>query len=643
MKGVGEETAKKFHKLKIFTIFDLLYHFPAKYNQFKFVEDFSNLKLGENVCVNAKVIKIFSRKTKTFKDLIIGNFLMKSGNQFVCEWFNQTFIRNNFKSNMKVTIYGKFSKIYSGIGFSNPKISFGHQKFVGKKMIPIYPETDKLSSHTINKIALEILKNIEIPEILNSKILQKEKFPERFEAIKNLHFGNLENLKISTERIKFEELYFFLKDLRERKKKFKSFPAKNFFNNEKVFEEFQKSLQFELTKDQKNSIKEILKDLKKKSPMLRMLQGETGSGKTIVGIFTTLLSQKNGYRTILICPTNVLAQQHFETAKKILKKFGIKISLISGKKNECNFAEGKIGEKEFLESDFIIGTQALLFDKVSLENVALILIDEEQKLGVNQRKKLIHDAMKINGFAPHTLSMTATPIPRTSSLLKFSVYDISFIKEFPQDRKEVKTKVFTENSRAGSIEFLKLKLLAGDQAIVVFPLISESEFVDAKSLEVDIADWEKNFQNFKIGFVHGKLKSAEQEEIFENFRNKKIDILLATTMIEIGVDFPNLTTIWVENSERFGLSTLHQLRGRVGRGEKPGFALFFTKTLAGYKKLKFLENTYNGYEIAMKDLKNRGPGDLLGLLQSGVPNFKLADFSDDNLMKKVANWVDEKL
>ncbi len=641
IKGIGDEIAKRFHKLNIFTIFDLLYHFPVKYDRFKFIDNFLNLKLGEKVCVNAKVLKIFSRKTKSFKDLIVGHFLMESGDQFVCDWFNQIFIRNNFKSGMEVTICGKFSKTYSGIGFSSPKISFGHQKFLGEKVISIYPETEKLSSHIINKIVLEVLKNVEIPEILNSEILEKEGFPERLSAIKTLHFGDLENLKIATERIKFEELYFFLRDLKERKRKFISFPAKKFLNGEKIFLEFQSSLPFELTNDQKKSTEEILKDLEKDSPMLRMLQGETGSGKTIVGIFSALLAKRNGFKTILICPTSVLANQHFETSKKFLKNFDVKISLVSGEKNECNFFDGKFSEKEISESDFIIGTQALLFDKVDLKNVALILIDEEQKLGVNQRKKLIHDAMKKNGFAPHTLSMTATPIPRTSSLLKFSIYDISFIKEFPKKRKEVKTKVFTKNSREGSIEFLKSKILSGDQAIVVFPLISESEFVQAKSLEVDISEWKKIFKDFKIGFVHGRLKQNEQEQVFEDFRNKKIDILLATTMIEVGVDFPNLTIIWVENSERFGLSTLHQLRGRVGRGEKNGFALFFTESFTGYKKLKFLENIYDGYEIAMKDLKNRGPGDLLGLLQSGVPTFKLADFSDEKLMKKVSSWIEK--
>jgi len=457
-------------------------------------------------------------------------------------------------------------------------------------------------------------------------------------AIEQIHFpDNISLAQKARQRLSFDELFLIQLTTLKQKQKLNQETAINIPFNEPLIKTFVKNLPFKLTNDQRIAAWEIFQDISKKQPMNRLLNGDVGSGKTIIALMTGLEIAKNGYQVAFMAPTEILAKQHFETFNKLLKKYKLKITLLIGStKNKTQIkkqiAQGKI--------DIIIGTHALIQEGLFFKNLALAIIDEQHRFGVAQRAALQKRIYQIEDglpTIPHLLSMTATPIPRTLTLTIYGDLDISLIKELPKGRKKIITKLFTPNNRQKAYDFIREQIKQKKQAFVVCPLIDESEKMIIKSVTQEYEKLSKEiFPDFKIAMIHGKLKSKDKEKIIKDFKNRKIDILISTSVIEVGVDMPNATIMLIEGADRFGLAQLHQFRGRIGRSIHQSYCFLFTDSLTQKtnQRLKAITISQDGFELAEKDLKIRGAGDFLGTRQWGLPDLTMASLNDIDLIKQ---------
>jgi ATP-dependent DNA helicase RecG len=642
LKGVGpirSELLKK--ELNIFTYEDLLLHFPFRY------VDKSNIHLISqindsfpHVQFRGRIKKIEEKGNKRSKRLIA--YFQDSSGVIELIWFKSIrWIKQNLDLDKEYIVFGKPSFFSGKPNLVHPDLDIMDgvkEDFMG--LHGVYSTTEKLinkglNSRTISKLIKNLLPLLEnnIEENLSDEILTKFKIPKKKNALINIHISkDLKILERAQKRLKFEELFFLqlhlLKSKQLRKTKTIGYSLADIGENFNDF--YNNHLKFPLTNAQKKVIKEIRADVKKNQQMNRLLQGDVGSGKTIVALLSMLIAIDNGYQACIMAPTEILAQQHFKTMSQELKSLNIKIDILTGSKKS---KARKVLLEELKNGDInlLIGTHALLEDTVEFSNLGFVVIDEQHRFGVAQRAKL----WKKNKYPPHILVMTATPIPRTLSMTLYGDLDVSVIDELPPGRKEIKTLWKSDSSRLNIIRFMHEQIKEGRQVYIVFPLIDESAKLDYKNLIEGFDSIVREFPlpDFQVSVVHGQMKSADKEYEMQRFVEGKTDILVATTVIEVGVNVPNASVMVIESAERFGLSQLHQLRGRVGRGANQSYCVLMSGhkvSVDGKTRLQTMVDTNDGFKLAEVDLKLRGPGDMMGTKQSGLLNFKIADLIKDN-------------
>ena len=642
LKGVGPVRAELFKKeLRIFTYEDLLMHFPFRYI------DRSNIHLINNIDENmpyiqfkGKIIRIQEKGLRKSKRLIA--HLRDSSGDIELIWFKSVkWIKSSINLDKEYLVFGKPSFYAGKASLVHPDLDIVDDESKDfRGLHGVYSTTEKLinkglTSRVISRLIKNLIPHIKnnIDESLSQEILNKYKLPEKHDALINIHLSkDLKELERSQKRLKFEELFFLQLHLVKikmiRNNKYIGYSLSQLGDN---FHNYYKDhLKFELTNAQKRVIKEIRSDVKNNKQMNRLLQGDVGSGKTIVALLSMLIAIDNGFQACIMAPTEILAQQHFTTISAELSEMGINVNILTGSKKTK--ARRELLEKlENGEIQLLVGTHALLEDKVKFNNLGFVVIDEQHKFGVAQRAKL----WKKNKFPPHVLVMTATPIPRTLSMTLYGDLDVSIIDELPPGRKIIKTLWRSDSSRLKIIRFMREQIKVGRQIYVVFPLIAESAKLDYKNLMEGYDSIVREFPlpEFQVSVVHGQMKSEDKEYEMNRFINGITNIMVATTVIEVGVNVPNASVMIIESSERFGLSQLHQLRGRVGRGSNQSYCILMSGNKIssdGKTRLKTMVDTNDGFEIAEVDLKLRGPGDMMGTKQSGILDFKIADIIKDN-------------
>ncbi len=641
VKGIGEARARLFEKLGIFSVVDMLFHLPRALEDRSELKTIAELIDGETVCVRAalasgiKTYRARNRVTVTQATVSDGASLMK------VTWFNAPFIANTLKSGGEFTFYSKV--IWRGNIFEMVNPVTESEQGIKKtgRIMPIYPTTSGLGQTNLRNAAENILNNLEeMPKDIIPPQISKEYAPmPLLDALKALHMPNsAEKFEAARQRLAFEELLVLQAGIRiigDERKNYTATPIRDV----KCIADFTKALPFELTKAQKRVINEISADITRTTPMNRLVQGDVGSGKTMVAAAAMYAVANSGYQAVMMAPTEILAAQHFKNLTKLFAQFGFETVLLSGGMSVPDRREA-LRKIKSGDAKIIVGTHALISEGVEYFNPALVITDEQHRFGVRQRTTLTE-----KGFGAHTLVMTATPIPRTLSLILYGDLDVSLIDELPPGRKPIETYGANEGLRKRVFSFVSKQLDEGRQAYIICPLIEESEALVAKSA-VEYAEKLKKsvFKNYCIEVLHGKIKAAERKEIMDKFRAGEIDILVSTTVIEVGVDVPNASVMLIENAERFGLSQLHQLRGRIGRGEFESYCILFSQGgKIAEERIKIMCKTNDGFKISEKDLELRGPGEFFGIRQHGLPELKIANLAEDMRLLSQAKEAAEKL
>lgn len=622
---VGPNYEKKLERLNINTIFDLLHHVPHRYLDFSKVTKISDIKIGETVTVIGQITSIRNQTTKSGRLMQIGQIDDESG-KITIAWFSQPFLTRMLYPNLKIAVSGETSWFAGKPCFFSPqyeKIDEDHETVHTGKIVGIYPATAGITSKWIKARINYAISRVEIKEFLKDK----KSLIDFKKAIHDIHFPNtLEDAEKAKERLAFNEFYNLLIKAKERKKKLIKKQGVSLEFSDLLIKKFINSFPFKLTESQNKVTKEILTDLRKGSPMNRLLQGDVGSGKTIVATISIYATHLSGYKTVFLAPTQILAQQHFEAINNTLTKIDktIKTQLITS------------GLKKNDDVHVYIGTHAIL--NQMFEKVGLLIVDEQHKFGVKQ----INFLQKLN---PHLLTMTATPIPRTIAQTLFSDMDLSVIDELPKNRQKIKTWLVPNSKRLNAYEWCKQQIVNNkSQMFVICPLVEESEsetLKDVKTVKKEFENLKSIFKDQRLGLLYGKMKDNDKNKLLSEFSKGNIDILVSTPVVEVGIDIPNATIMIIEAADRFGLAALHQLRGRVGRGHKESYCLLFTENESDKtsKRLTALTETTSGFELAELDLKLRGAGEILGTKQSGFGNLKIADWSQTKLIKLASEVV----
>ncbi|MEZ0535842.1 ATP-dependent DNA helicase RecG [Caldicellulosiruptoraceae bacterium PP1] len=635
VKGVGEKREKLFNKLNIYTLEDLLLYFPKKYLDLGSLKKISELQIDKYESFLGEVTEYIEEK-KINKLTIIKIYVKDETGIIETVWFNQSYIKNILKPKEIFSFSGKIEKGYRFLQIKNPEFEkYDNTLIHTARIVPIYGLCENLSQKVIRNIIYNILEQNQLKFEDNIPIVIREKYnlSEVNFALKNIHFpDNNNSLEIAKKRFKFEEFYFFQLALLFLKKDIEQIEAISINNVSENFEKFKKLLTFNLTNAQERAIKEILDDLQSTKQMNRLIQGDVGCGKTVVAFAAAFVTIKDKFQVALMAPTEVLAYQHYLEAQKLFND-NIKICFLSGstsKKQKVILLE-KISNGEI---DLVIGTHAIIQESINFKNLGLVITDEQHRFGVRQRIELTK-----KGNSPNILVMTATPIPRTLSLVMYGDLDISVIDELPPGRKKILTYAVDETFRKRINNFIKKQILEGRQVYWICPLIEESENLDAKSaIEFSKKLKEGEFKEFNIKCLHGRLSAKDRDKILQEFRDGLINILVSTTVVEVGVNVPNATVIVIENAERFGLAQLHQLRGRVGRGDFQSYCILINNSSSeiSRKRMKIMQQSTNGFEVAEMDLKIRGPGDFFGDKQHGIMNFKIVNIFEDIDILKLA-------
>lgn len=644
LKGVGEKTEALFLKVGVSTIDDLLDYYPRTYDVYEDSILISEIEEGKIVTVTGAIfgrIQVGGNKNMQITSLLLKDI---SGTLKVV-WYRMPFLRTTLSKGGMLTLRGKVMHKKNGMVMEQPEIFYPAHTYEKKKgtLQPVYALTTGLTNNLVKKVmvqAMEVLddKNEFLPEELRIKYqLQGYEMARR-----TIHFPKTkESFILARRRLVFEEFLTFVLSLRMQKEREEKYQNQFVFHPQPRIDAFIQKLPFELTRAQKKVWNEIKSDMSSAHMMSRLVQGDVGSGKTMVAFLAILYSSLNGYQSALMAPTEVLARQHFETITNLLSEYQLplKVQLLTGSmtvkdKRECyqRIESGSV--------DLIVGTHALIQEKVHYNNLALVITDEQHRFGVHQRELLAG-----KGRMPHILVMSATPIPRTLGIILYGDLDISVIDELPKNRLPIKNCVVDTGYRNTAYKFMEGQIAQGRQCYVICPMVEESEHLEAENV-TDYAELLREYfpSSIKIACLHGKMKQTEKDELMEAFGKNEIQILVSTTVIEVGIDVPNATVMLIENAERFGLAQLHQLRGRVGRGKHQSYCIFMsaTKGKETKERLEILNKSNDGFLIASEDLRLRGPGDLFGIRQSGLMNFKLGDvFQDATILQEASKAAEE--
>lgn len=646
IKGVGEKTEKLFQKAGVYTVGDLIRYFPRTYDVYEAPVPISDLEEGRKMTVTGAIfgkVQVGGSPRMQITTLYVKDL---TGTLKVV-WFRMPFLKKMFAKGGAVTLRGRIVKKREGIVMEHPEIFYPSSKYemVRDTLQPVYPLTAGLTNHAVAKAVKGAMGSLSVTEgILPEWICEKYRLKEYGEALQGIHFPNhKEDFYPARNRLVFEEFLLFILALRRTKQREEKILNPYCFHECEQVGRFVDSLPYELTAAQKNVWNEIKNDMTGIHVMSRLVQGDVGSGKTIIAILAMLFAGWNGYQSALMAPTEVLAKQHYENVCGMLSKHDIslKAELLTGSMTakEKREAYSRIASGE---STLIIGTHALIQNKVVYKNLALVVTDEQHRFGVKQRESLAG-----KGKEPHILVMSATPIPRTLAIILYGDLDISVIGELPKNRLPIKNCVVDTGYRNTAYQFMKKQIKEGRQCYIICPMVEESDSLEAEN----VTDYSETLREavgagISVRCLHGKMKQAEKDEIMDAFAKNEIQILVSTTVIEVGIDVPNASVIMIENAERFGLAQLHQLRGRVGRGAHQSYCIFMTasKSKETKERLDILNRSNDGFYIAGEDLRLRGPGDLFGIRQSGILDFKLGDvFQDAEILKQAAQAADELL
>ena len=644
VKGVGEKTFEKFENANLRTIGDILEFFPRKYEDFASLTDLSEIKPGK-VLFKARAEKISMRRVR--RGMTITEAILTDGKEKIkAIWFNQPYRVKQLQDEEDFFFSGKFEFNYNRYQITNPSVMKReelpkNQNFSGEdgEIVPIYRQKNGLKTEVIRKTLAELKPLMRIlPETLPEIVVQKEKMISRAQAIEWVHFPQTaQQFDLALDRLAFEEIFELI--LASRLNKIENEQLKSYKIEPKIrdIKNFVEKLPFELTPSQRFASWEIIQNMVQNQPMNRLLQGDVGSGKTTVAAISALNAVKNGYQVAVFAPTEILAQQLADNFSETLSWADISVGFLSGRvKGNArktlyeNLKKGNL--------DILVGTSAIIQEKVEFLNLGLVIIDEQHRFGVAQRQKILE---KSHQKMPHLLAMTATPIPRSLQLTLFGDLSVSILKEKPKGRKPVQTEIISPASRAPMNSKIKTEISNGRQAFVIVPAISESSNDEIKSVGTEFKRLRRDFKEFRILQLHGKMKPEEKEQVMADFLAKKADILLSTTVIEVGVDIPNTSVIVIENADRFGLSQLHQLRGRVGRGGGDAFCyLVMSSNAKPPQRLQEISKTDDGFVLAEKDLELRGAGEIYGKAQSGEINLEFASIGDTKMISRAQLAVD---
>lgn len=675
IKGIGPYYQKKLDKLRIKTVRDFLRHFPSRYDDFSHLKKINEVSVDEVCSVFGRIEKLKTRKSFKKRLFITEAVLQDQTGKIGIVWFGQPFLMRSLKAGILIIVSGKVAgkpasaKSYgaardNNLFFQSPvfeivsrnaekveeaEIHFEKLKHTGG-LIPVYPETKGMTSRGIRffiKPVIEAAKNS--PDFLPNSVIEQAGLLDFKTAIQQVHFpSSLEMAEKSRQRFAFEEIFLAQFLLLEARAKNALFKAPQIPMDIEFVKNILAKLSFELTQTQKQALWEIIKDLNKNYPMNRLLNGDVGSGKTIVVLIALALVVKSGWQGVFMAPTEILSRQHFQTATKILKSLGIEIALLVAKQ-ALIVTEDLSGEltkpslKKLIASGkplLVIGTQAVLQKDIDFSKLGLVVVDEQHRFGVKQRQQLLIG----NSLVPHFLSMSATPIPRTLALGLWGDLDISIISEMPKNRKKIETKLIEPSGREQLYQFIRERVLEGEQVFVICPRIEKPEFeldyqrllnLDAKAVKEEFAKLQTGtFPDLKLGILHGKMKSSEKEKVMAEFSENKVNILVSTSVIEVGIDVPNATVMVIEGADFFGLAQLHQFRGRVGRGEKQSYCFLLTETdsKTAQERLSAFTDFFDGFSLAEEDLKLRGSGQFFGVKQSGISDMATNALKDLKLV-----------
>jgi len=635
IKGVGPARAKLLNSLGIFTLSDLITYFPRDYEDRGKPKNIAEVEEGEEVLIEAICVSKMMEK-RIRKNMVIYKLTVRDETG-LCHitWFNQKYLKNRFKLGETYKFFGKAQKRIGFIEMNSPVFDSEHTNKNTGKIIPLYPLTYNLSQNVIRQIMENALKEVneELKETMPEYLLKEYSLDDINKAIQGIHFPeNFEEYNKAKKRLVFEELLVMQLALLNLKTKYSvNKKGIEFDKNVKMSCVIEK-LPFNLTKAQTRVLEEIDKDMESENPMNRLLQGDVGSGKTAVSIVAAYKAVKSGYQVAMMAPTAILSKQHLKNFENILSQFNIKCELlVSGTPKKQK--EDILNRLQNGEIDILIGTHSLLEENVVFKNLGLAITDEQHRFGVRQRS-IINN----KGESPDVLVMTATPIPRTLALILYGDLDISIIDELPPNRKKIDTFAVTKGMEERVNSFIKKQLDEGRQCYIVCPLVEESEEIDAKSVLELFEKYKEIFAEYTVEYLHGKLRPKEKDEIMERFKSGETQILISTTVIEVGVDVPNSNIMIIENAERFGLATLHQLRGRVGRGSYKSYCIlkYQGNSQNIRERMKVMTETNNGFIISEKDLELRGSGEFFGTRQHGLPELKIANlFEDIEMLKSI--------
>ena len=648
LKGIGEKTEKIFQKAGIYTVGDLIRYFPRGYDVYEEPVPISELEEGKTMTVTGSVYGRIQVGGSP-KMQITTVYLKDITGTLKVIWFRMPFLRNTLAKAGVITLRGRVIRKREGLVMEHPEVFCPASKYNLKQdtLQPVYPLVTGLTNHAVMKAVRQVLEDCDVGEgILPKDIAREYQLSDYRQAIYGIHFPkDKEEFYHARKRLVFEEFMLFILSLRMLKESEERVLNPYCFREQPQIEKFLNSLPFELTNAQKTVWREIKNDMEDIHVMSRLVQGDVGSGKTIVALLAMMYTGLNGYQAAMMAPTEVLARQHFENINHMLQEYEIplKVGLLTGSMT-ARPKRAVYEEVESGEIQLVIGTHALIQEKVIYKNLALVVTDEQHRFGVKQRETLAN-----KGVSPHILVMSATPIPRTLAIILYGDLDISVINELPKNRLPIKNCVVDTGYRNTAYRFIKNQIAEGRQCYVICPMVEESETLEVEN----VTDYTENLQeilgvNIKVQCLHGKMKQSQKDEIMEAFSKNEIQVLVSTTVIEVGIDVPNSTVMLIENAERFGLAQLHQLRGRVGRGKYQSYCIFMSasKSKETKERLDILNKSNDGFFIASEDLRLRGPGDLFGIRQSGILDFKLGDvFQDSQVLQqasKAANLILEE-